>query len=72
MTDKTYIVGTSPVPNWVQRVLMPYRKLDGSTGYELHKANYNKLLDAGDVLHINTDGVIRVSRCDNVRKEKMG
>lgn len=31
---KEYIVGTSPVPAWVRGRLMPYKKMNGETGYE--------------------------------------
>lgn len=34
MTYKEYIVGTSPVPAWLRGRLMPYKKMNGETGYE--------------------------------------
>lgn len=72
MANKIYIVGTIPMPKWVQRVLMPYRKLDGSTGYELYTSYRDVLLNTGDKLRINKNGAIRVSRCfDNVGKKKL-
>ena len=29
-----YIVGTSPVPKWLRGRILPYKKLNGDTGYE--------------------------------------
>lgn len=29
-----YIVGTSPVPTWVRGRILPYKKMNGETGYE--------------------------------------
>ncbi|MCM1544794.1 MAG: hypothetical protein NC110_05780 [Ruminococcus sp.] len=69
MSEK-YIVGTSPMPEWVQRVLMPYRKLDGSTGYELHTVAYDKFLKKGDKLYRSKKGIVNVRRCFDDAGEK--
>ena len=29
-----YVVGTSPVPKWLRGRIMPYKKMNGETGYE--------------------------------------
>ncbi len=49
MTD-TYIIGSSPVPDWCRRRIMQYRKVDGTTGYEYHGKVKSYDLDPGDVL----------------------
>lgn len=33
-TYQEYIVGTSPVPRWLRGRIMPYKKMNGETGYE--------------------------------------
>lgn len=33
-TYNEYIVGTSPVPRWLRGRIMPYKKMNGETGYE--------------------------------------
>lgn len=45
-----YILGTSPVPDWCEKDIMPYRKLDGSTGFEYTGKVATFELVAGDVL----------------------
>ena len=47
---RRYVIGESPVPYWCRALIMPYRKSDGSTGYEFHGKNRDYDLSAGDVL----------------------
>ena len=50
MIAEEYIIGTSPMPWWVHGRLLPFKKMDGSTGYEWrgHLRTYD--LDVGDKL----------------------
>lgn len=51
-TYQEYIVGTSPVPKWIRGRIMPYKKMNGDTGYEYkhRKGQYFvcEELEAGD------------------------
>ena len=29
-----YVIGTKPVPEWCRRLITPYKRLNGGTGYE--------------------------------------
>ena len=61
-----YTIGTVPVPEWCRNYIMPFRKADGSTGYEFHGYNHVFNLKAGDEL-IKNDR-IHVRRKVNDRK----
>lgn len=56
---QVYILGTKPVPGWCRNYIMPYRKLDGSVGYEFYGYSATFYLKAGDKL-IKQDGRIHV------------
>ena len=45
-----YVIGESPIPAWCRKQLTPYRKLDGSTGYEYAGRVEDYELSPGDVL----------------------
>lgn len=45
-----YVIGTSPVPEWLKNRLMPYLRYDGETGYEFIGRIKNFELQAGDTL----------------------
>ena len=51
----TYTVGKSPVPKWCRDLLIPYRKMDGSTGWEFHGSYKTFELSKGDQI-TNTNG----------------
>lgn len=52
---KTYTVGKSPVPAWCRDLLTPYRKMDGSTGWEFHGSYKSFELVQGEQI-INNHG----------------
>ena len=60
---QVYILGTKPVPDWCRNYIMPYRKLDGSVGYEFYGYSATFFLKAGDKL-IKTDDRIKVEEKD--------
>ena len=60
MADR-YIIGTSDVPNWCEKKIMPYRKSDGSVGYEFTERSQDYELSKGDVL-VYESGRISVIR----------
>lgn len=66
MTEK-YIIGTRPVPKWAAECLTPYKKTDGTTGFEFYGTWRTFELEAGDAL-IKTGRVIEVEYKKN-RKE---
>ena len=59
MKKDTYILGTRPVPKWCERLLSPYRRFDGSVGYEFHGKTRDLSLSAGDAL-VREGGYIRI------------
>lgn len=61
---QVYILGTQPVPGWCRNYIMPYRKLDGSVGYEFYGYSATFYLEAGDKL-IRQDGRIHVEENDD-------
>ena len=50
MQIEEYIIGTSQLPKWVQGRLLPFKKMDGSTGYEWRGYLRTYDLDVGDKL----------------------
>ena len=52
-----YIIGAEPMPKWAQKVLQPYRKTDGTVGYEFYGKYATKELSAGDELVDNGDWI---------------
>lgn len=58
---RTYIVGEGRMPAWCRKAVDAYKKIDGSTGYELrtHKKNVN--LNIGDKV-IRENGLFKVER----------
>lgn len=49
MTD-TYTIGSGTPPDWLKDKLLPYRKMNGSVGYEFHGVYRTFYLVAGDEL----------------------
>ena len=45
-----YVIGETPIPAWCRKQLTPYRKLDGSTGYEYAGKVADYELTPGDML----------------------
>lgn len=51
MEPDKYIIGSPNAPYWCKKRIMPYKKADGSTGYEYHGGDNRILyLEAGDIL----------------------
>ena len=72
MAEKTYIIGTKPVPEWCANRLQPFRKWDGSTGVEFYGDRYNINLDVGDVLILKNNGYIEFQRrSDTVERNRV-
>ena len=68
MQHEEYIVGTSPGPRWGRGRILPYKKMNGETGYE-YKFIKNWVfkvaeLEAGDKL-VRYGGEIYIQRKDN-------
>lgn len=61
MAQDNYIVGNGRAPEWCRRYLTPYKKANGTTGYEFYAKFRTYELTRGDVLIMNT-GTIRVKR----------
>ena len=56
-----YIIGTSPMPRWLRGRLLPFKKMDGSVGYEYRGYMRTYDLDVGDTL-IRYGGKVYVSK----------
>lgn len=50
MSKQRYEIGASPVPYWCRAFLMPYRKSDGTTGFEFWGKFKAYDLEPGDAL----------------------
>lgn len=59
MQGESYVIGSGKPPEWCRNFIMPYRKKDGSTGYEYYGKRTTFYLKAGDEL-IKQDGRILV------------
>lgn len=60
MIAEEYVIGTSPMPWWVRGKLLPFKKMDGSVGYEWrgHLRTYDlnigdSLIRYGREVHVN-------------------
>lgn len=58
---KQYVLGSKNVPYWRKDKIAPYRKLDGSTGYEFRGEEKDFELAKGDRLLLHK-GLILVRR----------
>ena len=47
---ESYVIGDKYVPYWCRNRIMPYKKLDGTTGYEYHGKGEVLKLEKGDRL----------------------
>lgn len=56
-----YKVGDSPVPKWCRRILTPYKKMNGSVGFEFYGTNRTLELSHGDEIK-NNNGKLEVIR----------
>ena len=56
-----YTVGASPLPHWLRGRLLPFKKMDGSVGYEYRGAVRIYDLDIGDTL-IRYGGQVYVNK----------
>ena len=59
MKEDCYVIGTGRSPEWCRNYLMPFRKMNGSTGWEFHGKRTVFILKAGDEL-IRSEGKIIV------------
>ena len=48
--DEIYIIGEGFAPEWCNQHITPYRKADGSTGYEYSGKFKTFVLEKGDIL----------------------
>ena len=62
MGKTEYIIGNGRAPSWCSAHLTPYRKLDGTVGYEYRGRNMDFELDIGDRLIMNERGRVMVVR----------
>lgn len=60
-------MGTTPIPHWCGRYIMPFKRLDGSTGYEYWGRYKDYILEPGDVITRNR-GQIRIRRGNRVER----
>jgi hypothetical protein len=58
---KEYRIGEGKMPCWCKKVLMPFKKLDGYTGYELMTYKHTIALNEGDLI-IKKDGKFSFER----------
>lgn len=49
MTDK-YVVGSGTPPKWCSKRITPFKRMDGTTGYEFEGIRETFILKAGEVL----------------------
>ena len=61
MAQDKYIIGNGLAPSWCRHYLTPYKKRDGSTGYEYAGRFKTFELSKGDILEMET-GVIRIRK----------
>lgn len=61
MAQDKYIIGEGFAPYWCKYYLTPYKKRDGSTGYEYSGKFKTFELEKGDILE-NEAGVIRIRK----------
>ena len=61
MIAEEYIIGTSPMPRWLRGRLLPFKKMDGSVGYEYRGYMRTYDLNIGDKL-IRYGGQVYVSK----------
>ena len=66
MTE-TYKVGDRNVPEWCK--ITPYRKLDGTTGYELYGKSRNFIVSIGDEITKSENRILVRRKLVNGRKE---
>lgn len=64
---KRYVIGASPVPDWLENRLMPYLRYDGEMGVEFKGTIMNFELQKGDVL-VKNGNRIEVERKSNGQK----
>lgn len=57
-----YRIGDRPVPEWCAERITPYRKADGTTGYEFEGNKMVFQLNFGDILELKDSGHIIVRR----------
>ena len=57
-----YIIGEANAPYWCKNRIMPFKRADGSTGYEFHDSKRILRLSAGDILLRGQDNRIYVRK----------
>lgn len=63
MAQDKYIIGEGFAPVWCRQYLTPYKKRDGSTGYEFAGKFKSFELSKGDILELE-DGIVKVRKRD--------
>jgi hypothetical protein len=57
-----YVVGSGKPPSWLKNKIMPYRKMDGTTGFEFHGRQRTYVLYCGNKL-VRNGSRIGIKRC---------
>ena len=57
MAQDNYIVGNGRAPEWCRRYLTPYKKANGTTGYEFYAKFRTLELEKGDVLEMKAGNI---------------
>ncbi len=60
-SSDTYTIGSGIPHNWLKDKFLPYRKMNGTVGYEFHGKYRTFYLVAGDRL-VLSEGKIKVKR----------
>lgn len=45
-----YVIGSGKPPEWCRKHLTPFKRMDGTIGYEFHGIRETFILEAGEVL----------------------
>lgn len=48
--ESAYVIGTGKPPEWCRRQLTPFKRMDGSVGYEFNGAMETFIMEAGEKL----------------------
>lgn len=68
MSKTEYTIGKGRAPSWCSALLTPYRKLNGTIGYEYRGHYMDFDLNIGDKLILNEHGRITVVRRGRSRR----
>ena len=62
--DDTYIIGTVPVPKWCRHRIMPYKKIDGTVGYEYYSNRKTYDMQTGERLELRGKNIYVIQKRD--------